>query len=229
MSTFLSNLFKMRKFVLFVFPLFLLSSCIDLIDDLTINKDGSGILKITINVSKSKLKVNSLLALDSLNGQRVPKIGEISEKIDFYADKIREKDGIKNVTISKNLDDFIFKFNIDFSNIEKLELALKEVLNEENSSWVNFEFDWIKWENNTLTRNNLKIPASQLRRLKAEDVEALKNGSYVSITRFQEPIIEFSNDMSKLSTDQRALMIKTSAYGLAENTQLLKNTIKVKY
>ncbi|HRO76009.1 MAG TPA: hypothetical protein PLP27_07685 [Crocinitomicaceae bacterium] len=219
----------MRKFVLFVFPLFLLSSCIDLIDDLTINKDGSGILKITINVSKSKLKVNSLLALDSLNGQRVPKIGEISEKIDFYADKIREKDGIKNVTISKNLDDFIFKFNIDFSNIEKLELALKEVLNEENSSWVNFEFDWIKWENNTLTRNNLKIPASQLRRLKAEDVEALKNGSYVSITRFQEPIIEFSNDMSKLSTDQRALMIKTSAYGLAENTQLLKNTIKVKY
>lgn len=229
MSTFLSNLFKMRKFVLFVFPLFLLSSCIDLIDDLTINKDGSGILKITINVSKSKLKVNSLLALDSLNGQRVPKIGEISEKIDFYADKIREKDGIKNVTISKNLDDFIFKFNIDFSNIEKLELALKEVLNEENSSWVNFEFDWIKWENNTLTRNNLKIPASQLRRLKAEDVEALKNGSYVSITRFQDPIIEFSNDLSKLSTDQRALMIKTSAYGLAENTQLLKNTIKVKY
>lgn len=219
----------MRKFVLFVFPLFLLSSCIDLIDDLTINKDGSGILKITINVSKSKLKVNSLLALDSLNGQRVPKIGEISEKIDFYADKIREKDGIKNVTISKNLDDFIFKFNIDFSNIEKLELALKEVLNEENSSWVNFEFDWIKWENNTLTRNNLKIPASQLRRLKAEDVEALKNGSYVSITRFQDPIIEFSNDLSKLSTDQRALMIKTSAYGLAENTQLLKNTIKVKY
>ena len=229
MSTFLSNLFKMRKFVLFVFPLFLLSSCIDLIDDLTINKDGSGILKITINISKSKLKVNSLLALDSLNGQRIPKIGEISEKIDFYAEKIREKEGITSVVVTKNTDDFIFKFNIDFASIEKLEQALKEVLNEENSSWVNFDFDWVKWENNTLTRNNIQIPTSQLRRLKAEDIEALKNGSYVSITRFQDPIIEFSNDLSKLSTDQRALMIKTSAYGLAENTQLLKNTIKVKH
>lgn len=218
----------MKKYFFLIFPLFLLSSCIDLIDDLTINKDGSGVLKLSINLSKSKLKVNSILALDSLNGQRVPKLNEITEKIDFYAGKIEQKEGIKNVSVSKNTDDYIFKFTIEFSDIEQLELALKEILNEENSSWVNFDFDWIKWEDNTLTRNNLRIPSSQLSRLKAEDIENLKTGSYVSITRFQSPILEFTNDRSKISADQHALMLRTSAFNLAENTQILKNSIKVK-
>ncbi len=218
----------MKKFFLLILPFFLLSSCIDLIDDLTINRDGSGVLKLSVNLSKSKLKVNSVLALDSLNGQRVPKLNEITDKIDFYADKIRHKEGIKTVSVSKNIEDFIFKFTIEFSNIEELELALKEILNEENNAWANFDFDWIKWEGNTLVRNNIKIPASQLNRLKVEDIENLKTGSYVSITRFQDPIIEYTNELAKLSADQRALMIKTSAFNLAENTQVLKNTIKVK-
>jgi hypothetical protein len=215
------------KYLLLALPLFLLTSCIDLIDDLTINRDGSGVLKISINLSKSKLKVNSILALDSLNGKRIPKIGEISSKIDYYAGIIKEKDGIKNVIVSKNNEEFIYKFTIEFSNIEKLEQSLKEVLNEENSSWVNFDFDWVKWENNVLTRNNIQIPASQLRKLKVEDVEALKTGNYVSITRFQDPVLEFTNELSKLSGDQKAVMIKTTAFNLAENTQLLKNTIRV--
>lgn len=228
MNKLLFKLYKCRQFLVLFLPLLLFSSCIDLIDDLSINEDGSGVLKLSVNISKSKLKVNSLLALDSLNGKRVPKIGEISSKIDFYADQVREKEGVKNVQVSKNLDEYIFKFTIEFSNVEKLEQALKEVLNEENSAWVNFDFDWIKWDDNILTRNNIQIPKNQLQRLKAEDIEALKTGTYVSITRFQTPIVEFSNNLSKLSGDQKALMIKTSAYGLAENTQVLKNTIKVK-
>lgn len=219
--------YKSLKYFIFILPLLILSSCVDIIDDLTVNRDGSGVLKLSINLSKSKVKVNSFLALDSLNGHRVPKIGEISSKIDFYADLIREKDGIKNVIVSKNNEEFIYKFTIEFSNLEKLEQSLKEILSDENKSWVNFDFDWVKWENNTLTRNNLQIPSDQLRKLKVEDVELLKTGSYVSITRFQDPIIEYSNELSKLSGDLKALMIKTSAFSLAENTQSFKNTIKV--
>ena len=201
----------MKKLVLFFLPVLMLSSCVELIDDLTINRDGSGSLRLTINLSSSKLKINSYLALDSLNGKRVPKLNEITDKIDFYADKIKSKEGIKNVSVSKNTDDFIFKVNIDFSDIEQLEQALKEVINEENSSWVNFEFDWVKWENNTLTRNNIKIPEEQLRKLKAEEIEDLKKGTYTSITRFQDPIEKYSNELSKISANKLNIMIKTSA------------------
>lgn len=223
----LSKQYKMKKILLLILPLFLLSSCVELIDDLTLNNDGSGVLKLSINLSKSKLEINSILALDSLNGHRVPKIGEIKDKIAYYRSELEKKDGIKSVDVFENTDDYIFKFNIAFDNVEKLETAVKQIVSEENSSWVDFNFDWIKWENHTLTRNNLKIPESQLKKLKYEDVQKLKQGTYTSITRFEDPILEYSNKSSILTPNKRNLMIRMSAYNLAENTQLVQNIIKV--
>ena len=50
-------------------------------DELTIHDDGSGTLKYAINLSSSRVKVNSILALDSLDGKKVPSIEEIKTKI----------------------------------------------------------------------------------------------------------------------------------------------------
>ena len=49
-------------------------------DELTIHDDGSGTLKYAINLSSSRVKVNSILALDSLDGKKVPSIDEIKAK-----------------------------------------------------------------------------------------------------------------------------------------------------
>ena len=70
----------MRIFFLGLISLFI-TSCVDIFDDITIHADGSGTYKYTINMSASKVKINSILALDSLDDHRVPKIPEIKEKI----------------------------------------------------------------------------------------------------------------------------------------------------
>ena len=49
-------------------------------DELTIHDDGSGTLKYAINLSSSRVKVNSILALDSLDGKKVPSIEDIKTK-----------------------------------------------------------------------------------------------------------------------------------------------------
>jgi len=216
-----------RLFFLLLPCLFLFSSCMDIIDDLTVNRDGSGVLKLNINLSKSKMRINSILALDSLNGKRVPTISEISDKIDYYADKLREKQGIRNVEVSRDFENYIFKFEIGFNKVENLEKDIKEIVSEENSSWVNFDFDWVKWDNGVLQRNNIRIPEDQFNRLKYEDQEKLKDGVYTSITRFQDPIVEYSNPLSKLTPNRLNLMIRTSTNNLAKDTQQLQNTIKV--
>ena len=66
----------MNKLVslLFVFCLLVFQSCIEIMDELTIHDDGSGTLKYAINLSSSRVKVNSILALDSLDGKKVPSI-----------------------------------------------------------------------------------------------------------------------------------------------------------
>lgn len=218
----------MKRYLWFIIPIFLFSSCVDIVDDLTLNNDGSGKLRLSINLSKSKLEVNSLLALDSLNGQRVPKLSEITSRIPIYVNKIRSKEGITEVRIEKeDTINFILKIEIGFSDVEHLEAALKEVVSEEDTRWVNFDFDWVKWEDNTLTRNNIKIPDAQLKKLKYEDIEKLKQGTYTSVTHFQNVITDYSNPLSVLSPNKLNLMIRTSAYQLVENAQSLKNQIKI--
>ena len=69
------------KYLMFLVVFFTMSSCIEIIDDLTFKSDGSGTFKYTLNLSASKLKVNSILALDSLDGKKVPSIQEIKDKI----------------------------------------------------------------------------------------------------------------------------------------------------
>ena len=53
-------------------------------DELTIHDDGSGTLKYAINLSSSRVKVNSILALDSLDGKKVPSIEEIKTKVSLF-------------------------------------------------------------------------------------------------------------------------------------------------
>jgi hypothetical protein len=68
--------------ILFVLSLlFCLSSCIELIDDITIHANGTGTLKYSINLSSSKVKVHSMLALDSLNGIKMLNQSELQLKI----------------------------------------------------------------------------------------------------------------------------------------------------
>lgn len=204
-----------------------LGSCVEIIDDLIIKSDGSGTFKYTINLSSSKVKINSILALDSLDGKKVPSIAEIQEKVKFYKEKLEKKEGISNVKIDANYIDFIFKFQCEFANIQTLQKSIKEIIREENADWVNKDADhnWLVWDGNKLIRTIPTLPNSAKGRIKKEDTEALQKGSYISITRFDRPIERFENTQAQMSANKMAVMIKTNPYSLSQNTELLENTI----
>ena len=64
----------------------ILSSCIEIIDDIKLNLDGSGTFKYNINLSSSRTKVNSIIALDSIDGRKIPSLDEIKEKVTLFED-----------------------------------------------------------------------------------------------------------------------------------------------
>lgn len=164
----------MRIFLI-SFLILALSSCVDIFDDLTIHADGSGTYKYTINMSASKTKINSILALDSVDGKRVPKIPEIKEKIEFYRNKLEEKEGISNVKVDANYDDFIFKISCDFDDIANLQKGVLEIVKEESKDKNDPAFDenWLTWDGKLLTR---VVPNFQsvIHKMKPEDQESLK-------------------------------------------------------
>ena len=113
------------KYLLLFFLIGLVTSCIEISDDLTLNNDGSGTLRYKINLSASKVKVNSILALDSLDGKPVPSKTQISAKINEFVRLLDAQVGISNVLIEENYTDYIFKFSCDFTSVRNLQDGIK--------------------------------------------------------------------------------------------------------
>jgi len=206
--------------------LLLMSSCVDIFDEIILHADGSGTYKYTVNLSASKVKINSVLALDSLDGKRVPNIQEIKDKITLYQSKLEAKEGISNVKVESNFTDFIFKINCDFTSVAALQTAVKEVIMEESKDRTNPAFNdtWLTWDGTKLVRS---VPDFQapLNKLKPEDQELLKSGKYIVVSRFDNPVTKCDNPNAQISPSKTAVMVKSTPYAVAQNPVILKNTI----
>ena len=216
------------KFIFLLFSsLFLFTSCIEIFDDLTIHNDGTGTFKYNVNLSSSKLKINSILALDSLNGHKVPTIEHIKSEIVRIKSKFEAKEGISNVTIESNFVDFIFKMKCDFTNVSLLQTAIKEIITEENilKNGEDLSHNWISLEGLKLTRDIPEINLKKSKELTANEIELLTQGKYTSITRFDRAVEKFDNPSAKLSASKMAIMLQTNTYSLLQNAKLLENTI----
>jgi hypothetical protein len=218
----------MHRFLVFVLPLLLtLSSCIEIIDDLSIKSDGSGTLKYTVNLSSSKVKVNTILALDSIDGKKVPSITDVKQKIDQFIKTLDAQNGISNVKVDANYTDFIFKFQCDFTNVTLLQDGLKQsiVILSKEKSIPELEHNWLSWDGNKLVRSIPEITGKKIKEIEQSDIELLKKGTYTSITRFDKAVERFENQSAQLSKSKMAVMVKTDTYRLKENQEILENTI----
>ena len=207
--------------------MFLFTSCIEIFDDLTIHNDGTGTFKYNVNLSSSKLKINSILALDSLNGYKVPTIEHIKSEIVRIKAKFEAKEGISNVTIESNFVDFIFKMKCDFTDVNFLQLAIKDIISEENlfKNGEDLSHNWISWEGFKLIRDIPEINLKKTKELTPNEIELLTQGKYTSITRFDRAVEKFDNPAAKLSASKMAIMLQTNTYSLLQNAKLLENTI----
>ena len=216
-----------RVFTFFLLVFFLLSSCIELIDDLTIHNDGSGTFKYIINLSSSKIKVNSILALDSIDGKKVPSMGEIKSKINNFAATLRGQEGISNVELTINDVDLIIKLSFDFKSISNFQNGLKVAIiassNAKNSEELNQ--NWLSWDGKILKRNIPLLSLTISDQLKETDLDLLKSGSYTSINRFDRPIEKVEKMNSKINPSRTASMLKVNTYDLQKNYSLIDNCI----
>lgn len=218
----------MLKLIPFLFiVLFGLSSCIEIIDDLSLKSDGSGTFKYNVNLSSSKIKVNSILALDSIDGKRVPSIDEIKQKIEQFTKTLDAQNGISNVKVEENYTDFIFKFQCDFTSVLTLQDGLKQsimILSKEKSI-PQLDHNWLTWDGNKLVRSIPEITGKKINEINDSDIELLKKGSYTSITRFDKTVEKIENQAAQLSKSKMAVMVKADTYRLKENQDILENTI----
>ncbi len=208
------------KYFYFLF-IFFLTSCIEIIDDLKINNDGSGTFKYTLNLSSSKIKVKSILSLDSLYGEKIPKENNIKQKITELKNKLKQQEGITNVIVTEDYVNYIFKVQIDFLNVENLEKGLKNVFSQNENN----QQDWISFKNKTLLKRVPIFYLDEIKKFGEKEIDKLKTGTQTSITRLESKIDTFENDLSIRSKSNMSLMIKTTPDMLLMNKSILDNKI----
>jgi len=176
------------------------------------------------------VKINSILALDSLDGKRIPSIEEISTKIEGLIAILEQEPGITNVHLDADYSNYMFKLSCDFNSLEELQDAIRSVVRAESKDNVMPELNhnWLSLKDNKLSRSVPQITIKKSKEINTTDRELLKAGSYTSITRFEKEIIRFENDKAKVSANKKAIMIRTNPYSLTQNPNLLDNTIYLK-
>ena len=207
--------------------LFGFTGCLEIIDDISINKDGTGTFKYAVNLSSSKVKINSYLALDSLNGVKVPSRDEISTRVEKVVQSLRGQEGISELTFDSDYDQYIFKLQLNFTSVEALQTAIQTVIKSESNKNELEELDgnWLQFQDQQFTRSVPRIAIAKIKNMRASEVAALKQGSYMCISRFNAEIASFDNDSAKVSKNKTAIMIRTDPYSLIQNTTLLDNKI----
>ncbi|GAB5417427.1 MAG: hypothetical protein Crog4KO_30090 [Crocinitomicaceae bacterium] len=220
-----------KGFFFLIISLFtFLTSCVEIIDDLTLNLDGSGTLKYNLNLSSSKVKINSLLALDSLDGKKVPSIPEIKSKVFRIEEMLNQQEGITEAKIEADYANFVFKLKCDFNSLEDLQAAMKTVILAENKNKPipELEYNWLSYNDTTVQRSVPELTIQKSREIKDSDRSLLRDGTYTSITRFESEVEKFDNENARLSTNKKAVMIRTDPYSLTQNPHLLDNIIYLK-
>jgi len=213
------------KYFFFIL-LFLLTSCVELIDEIQLNNDGSGKFKYVINLSQSRSNVSSMLLLDSINGKKNLKLPEIKQKINSFKLTLAKQEGISNVIVVENYTDYIIKFECNFENLDKLKKAFENSLQESNTTKKTE--NWVNFDKKLFYRTTPEYAVSFLKDFYVNYGEKLKNGSYTSIVRFQNEIYSFSNKLSLKSKSGMAIMTKVTPNELVENPYVLDNNIVIK-
>lgn len=213
---------------LYLLLIFSLTSCIEIIDDIKLNLDGSGTLKYTINLSQSKTTVTSVLTLDSLDGKKVMKLPEIKENIKVFKEHLSKEEGISNVIITENYTEYIIKIECNFKSVEILERAIKGAFSKMNNKIKKDEDTFVKYSNKKLSKSVPNYSLNFLSNFNGNYYEKLKTGTYTSIVRFDNLIDDYTNKLATKSKSGMALMVKVTPDKLIDNPKILDNTVSIK-
>lgn len=201
--------------------LFIFSSCFELIEDLSLNKDGSGNLKVKLNLSASATKIKGVMALDSIDGKAVPSKNDVRDTLQKYKTALLEQPGISAVKTEIDFEYYIINLSIDFDSLVALENAVESLSKKAQN------VKWASWNGSQFQRYGLSMLQPVVDKIKVKDKEKLSEATYVSITRFDKEVLKMSNTNAVLAANKKAVMQRFNVLDVINSPESVKNTIEV--
>lgn len=212
-----------------------LTSCIDFLEEITINKDGSGSYYLELNMEKAMEKLAAMMPEE--------KQAEMKEKGFLKEDDKRELDSLAQVVREQyGVESFEYKaeglnvqFSFDFENINQAYQTMNTVFgnsDEEGSS----KLGGMGGSYMSMEQKGKKVLFSRYSPKKEETVsdeddeesekmEAMfmnfmEGGTYESVINFPSKVKVSGNKYASLSDDKKTVIIRASLTDLMENNDI---------
>ena len=221
---------KANLWIVLVFFIFIYSSCFEIVEEVNLNDDGSGSFCLTINMSQSKLQINSMFLLDSVNGRPVPKIEDFKKAILRAEFELKNDSALSKVTITEDWEDYIFSISGNFKNVDALNKAIKNIntIFTKPRGYTAQLYDNFKYNNKVFERLYSYNLINDYNTLQQKDKAVFKNAKYTTVYRFNPPVKSYSNPNALKSKSGKAIMLKVNVRELITNKKTIKNKIVLK-
>ncbi len=216
--------------VVFLFIIsFLFVGCFEVLEEITLNDDGSGHITMTVNISQSKTKLKSVMLMDSINNYKVPSQSDIRTNIEKMTAEVKKIDGVSNVSHTINFDDFIFSVSCDFVSVDVLNKVITH-FGSEGRVHQPMDINQFSYSPKTKTfKRSYNVNLSkEISKVNTKDREILDGASITTIYRFESEIASSANSDARIAGSNKAIMLKVGAQDMISDKKNIKNTIVLK-
>jgi hypothetical protein len=192
--------------------------------------DGSGAIVGTLNMSKSRTKVSSLMKLDRIDGFKIPNQTEIRKQVTTLVQLLKNTKGISNIKYKLDFTNYIASISCDFQDVNALNAYTATLAKHFKSNLNTYSSYSYNSSSKTFVRSYKYNPEAkkEFDKLKPENQKSFDQAFYTSIYRFQTPVLKQSNAAGKVSTNKQAVMIKVPVPTLINGKANLATTIVIK-
>lgn len=206
-----------------------LSGCFEVLEEVDMNLDGSGHVKITFNLSQSKTQIKSIMLLDSMNGYAVPKRHDIEVELATLEQEVQHIPGISGVNIEANYGKFVFAISGDFQTVHALNLAINEVGERMNRTpYASVRVTNFAYEDQIFNRyHRYIVDQAEYRQIRPQDRVVVEGAHYLCIYRFPVAIQSYSHPQAILSKSGKSILLRSSVKRLIKGKETVENQISL--
>jgi len=223
------NLKQFYKLLLFIVLIPVLSSCFEVIEEISMKNDGTGDVVLTINLSQSKTKVASVMLLDSVQGYKVPSKQKIQQELNEAVAYLKKSEGISNVKSTSDFNNYIATISFSFKDVANINNITKNILAQQKIKATNTSSYSYNKTTKTFNRKYQAVGTAktEFNKLKAKDKAVFNGATYTSIYRFESVVTSSTNPASNVSKSKKAVMLKSSIMDLINGKINVSNTIQL--
>jgi hypothetical protein len=201
---FVRNMKKIHLLILATVSI-LFSSCLEIVEDVKVNKNGSGTFKLIVNLSQSKSTLDKILSQDSIQGQKIPQKNEITSQFNTLLGKLKTQVGINNVVGNVDLELYKIDLSFGFDKVESLNLAVNNIISSYDKNApqnpILFTFDG---KTLTKTYNSTLLDNAYANKEKASAfLTDFDKAKLTCIARFETEIVKANHETAQLSSTKK--------------------------